>query len=840
VLDAYTRTERVSRPNLAVARPGILLLSLAMALFLGAKCLAQPAATVDSNAKPIQLEGSVWTGDAAAPSYVVRAKVEASGPVTVETETDNTGSFIFGNLPAGTYALIASEPGLEAQQTVTLQAGQVLKLSLQLTPTVVVTSVNVTAPDSATESPAPTQAITEKTLRDAPNMNERMESLLPLVPGVVRGPDGRINMKGARNTQSGALVNSANATDPVTGAPAMNLPIDVVESVQVVSNPYDPQYGRFTGAVSSVETKTGSYEKYHYSIQNILPRWRERGGNIVGIGAATPRMTLSGPLIKDKLSFIQSGEYRFVRTPVNSLPPLQRDVALESVDTYTQADLKINPKQTATMSLAVYPQKLQYMGLNTFTPQPATADFHQRGYEIYLQHRYAMGTESALISQLSYKTYDADVTAQSNEPYQLLIDTTEGGYFNRQRRNTWRLEGQESYQLAPQQFLGSHQLKMGLNFDHSSYDGQQVFLPVELIGAAGSPIERITFAAPTSYGVTQSETALFTGDHWSPSTRLTLDLGVRLDNDTITSETHAAPRAGFILLLTKDGKTVLKGGLGMFYDRVPLMLPVFDRLPDRTVSMLDAIGQPSGSTFYQNRIVGGLHNPESIAWNAAIERQLMERLAVRFQYEQRNTTKDFTVSPISSGSSGILALSNYGREFYREFQVAGRYSSERFTLNGSYTRSRAYGNLNDPALFFGNYPQAVIQPDARARLPFDAPNRWLFWADIAGPKKFTLIPVFDIHTGYPYSPWNAYHEYVGPRNVSRYPRFESMDLQVSRPFALHLGENHQLHFKAGFGVFNVLNHFNPRDVQNNVASNEFGEFFNDAWREYRGKFVFQF
>jgi hypothetical protein len=46
--------------------------------------------------------------------------------------------------------------------------------------------------------------------------------------------------------------------------------------------------------------------------------------------------------------------------------------------------------------------------------------------------------------------------------------------------------------------------------------------------------------------------------------------------------------------------------------------------------------------------------------------------------------------------------------------------------------------------------------------------------------------------------------------------------------------------RAGIGVFNAFNHFNPRDVQNDIASNEFGDFFNDAWREYRGKFVFQF
>jgi hypothetical protein len=53
---------------------------------------------------------------------------------------------------------------------------------------------------------APSGTISEATLRDAPNVNERFESSLPLIPGVVGGPDGRVNLKGTRNTQSGALV----------------------------------------------------------------------------------------------------------------------------------------------------------------------------------------------------------------------------------------------------------------------------------------------------------------------------------------------------------------------------------------------------------------------------------------------------------------------------------------------------------------------------------------------------------------------------------------------------------------------------------------------------------
>ena len=235
-----------------------------------------------------RLEGVVFIGESGDPSYVPGAKVLVSGPIMAETETNDEGKYAFNGIPPGTYEVEASFSQLTASHSVTVQANQVATASLQLKPLEVKTSIqNVTAKDEREKSAEPGGTINEKIVRDAPNVDEQFQSLLPLVPGVVRGPDGHINMKGARNTQSGALLNSANVTDPATGSPAISLPIDVVSSVQVISNPYDPQYGKLTGAVSSTDTKTGDYEGYHFSIQNIVPRMRDRDGSIVGIGAAT-------------------------------------------------------------------------------------------------------------------------------------------------------------------------------------------------------------------------------------------------------------------------------------------------------------------------------------------------------------------------------------------------------------------------------------------------------------------------------------------------------------------------------------------------------------------------
>ena len=784
------------------------------------------------------LDGTIFTVDSEGRSFVPGAKVTLQASKQLQTETDENGQYSFPDVEPGQYTIVATFPGLQAQQEIAVTAGVASKIDLELKPVTVQTSVTVSDTANETAAPVTTETITRKTIDDAPNVNERFESLLPLVPGVVRGPDGRINLKGARNTQSGALVNSANVTDPATGQSAINLPIDVVSSVQVISDPYDPQYGKLTGAVSSVETKTSNYEGRHFSIQNIMPRPRFRDGSLMGIESATPRMTYTGPLIKDKIAITQSLEYRMVQTPVNSLPPLERDQRLEGFNSYTQLDFNISNKQTATASVAFYPQKLEYMGLNTFTPQPSTADYHQRGYQLYGQHRLLTGPESVLTSQISYKTYDADTTPAGTGAYQLLIDTTQGAFFNQQSRRTNRFDWQESYAFAPRNFLGSHKFKAGMDYSRSAFDGHETFMPAALVGSSGHAIERITFTEPSSFSVDQNEAAFYVADEWNPVQRVTFTLGARSDTDSVTGSTHVAPRGGVMLALTKDGKTLLKGGGGIFYDRVPLTYPVFESFPDRTVSMLNSSGGVLSSTAYINRIVGGLQNPRSTAWNVQLERQVTNNFTMRIGYESRNTARDFVVSPVRENNSGIMALSNGGSNSYREFQVTGSYHTSRFLLNGSYVRSRAYGNLNDPFLFFGNYPQAVVQPDAQGRLSFDAPNRFIFWGDIPGPWKLNIVPVWDIHTGFPYSAQDEYREYIGQRNSNRYPRFSSTDVQVTRPFTVHMGER-QLKLRAGLSVFNIFDRNNPRDVQTIVNSSHYGDFYNDASRTFRGKLVFQ-
>src|SRR3984893_8131421 len=794
----------------------------------------------DTKGETGTVQGVVFTADAdGGRSVVPGAKVSLTGLANRETEADIAGKYVFNALPTGSYNLKAQAPGMVAIGTVVVTAGAVSEAPLEMRVDAVSesTTVTATADTVGTQGQAGSNTVGESAVKDMPNVNERFESLLPLVPGVVRGPDGRINMKGARSSQNGSLVNSADVTDPATGATAINLPIDVISSVEVLSTPYDPEYGKFTGAVSKVETRLGNFNKFHVSAQNLIPRLRVRDGSIMGIGAVTPRVTLSGPIAKDRIAFTQSFDYRFVRTPVNSLPQLQRDTKLEGFDSYTQVDLNISPKQTATASFAIFPQKLDYFGLNTFTPQEATPNLHQRGYQTYVQDRYVTDSANLLTSQLSFRRFDADVLPNSAAPYELLVETTEGGFFNHQHRETSRVEWQEIFQSHPHHLYGSHELKAGIDFAHSSYDGREQFLPVDIVGVAGHPLQRIQFGPPSSFSINQNETAWFVGDKWTLSNRFTFDLGLRFDRDSVTDSVNTAPRAGLVFALTGDGKTLLKAGAGLFYDRIPLNIPAFPNLAGRTVVGLDPFGQVLSWTTYANVVSGGLRNPRSEVWNLELDRKILSNLLLRVSYQQRNTVHDFVLTPLALGQTGFLSLANRGSNFYREFQVTGRYQIGHNTLNASYVRSRADGDLNDFTQFFGNNPQAVIQPNQRGRLPFDAPNRFLAWGELAAPWKLTVAPVLAVHPGFPYSLVNDSRQFIGLRNERRFPRFISTDIQVLREIRLPIKERHA---GVGFGVFNIFNRSNPRDVQNDIDSYRFGQFFNGPGRTFRGKFVLEF
>jgi len=75
-----------------------------------------------------------------------------------------------------------------------------------------------------------------------------------------------------------------------------------------------------------------------------------------------------------------------------------------------------------------------------------------------------------------------------------------------------------------------------------------------------------------------------------------------------------------------------------------------------------------------------------------------------------------------------------------------------------------------------------------------------------------------------------------PRNHFRGPNKTNLDMTLAKSTKITERVNLQLRVDA----FNLFNHANPREVQTIADSPHYGQFLNNAWREYRGKFVFEF
>ena len=628
-----------------------------------------------------------WRGRNRSPRRTVvqrsRRKPEAEvGNRSLDAVSDDVGEYQFTDLFPGAYTLEASVQGFKtATKAITVRAGETSVENISLEVADVTATVTVTSSDLVsgvqTNETAPAATIKQNDLQTLPLPNEQLLDALPLVPGVVRGPDGQINMKGARASQSAMTVNSANVTDPVTGEFAINLPIEAVESAQVLTNPYAAEYGKFTGGVTAVETRSGT-DKFNFEAQSFFPRFRRRGGKWTGIEAFTPRLAFSGPIKKNKLWFMQSFEYRFVRTPVESLPPDKRDTGLESFDSVTQIDWDINPSNHLTSTFSLFPEKLRYVGLNTFNPEEVTPNYKQRGFFWAVNERRTMSSKAVLESYFSVKKFDADVFPSSGEQaMNFTPNVNTGNFYNRQDRRSTRVEALEIYNFEPPKFAGTHFMKVGIGLTHTSFDGRNTSNTVRILRRDGTRTEQIDFVGQGKLSRNTTEFSSFFEDKWTINDRLTLEYGVRLDRDNIASTNNIAPRLAFAFAPIRDGRTVIRGGIGLFYDQINLNVATFPQLQERLITRYGADGRQVLSTQLQRLVLqnGEYLTPRSVNWNIELDREWLKNLIVRVGYQQRQGTREYILDPIDSSNSGsILSLSNGGKSRYRELQVTTRYT----------------------------------------------------------------------------------------------------------------------------------------------------------------------
>jgi Carboxypeptidase regulatory-like domain/TonB dependent receptor-like, beta-barrel len=786
------------------------------------------------------LSGVVTTqGDVRLPGAEVIVK-DASGTQIAQLFCAEDGRFHLADVPPGRYSLSASLAGFDERRAeVEISPGKTAETSLDLEISTLSTSVDVVAPrglDSGGDTISNTDTIGGREL-DQLAPNGGLQASLRLLASIIQMPNG-VSIKGGRPSQAGLQLGPGTLVDPATGLTQVVLPDGAIDSVSVLPNPYEVEYGRFSSGLVLIQTRRAG-DEWKIRLNNLDPAFRTNRGSpipIAQIGWWAPRVETGGPLIKDRLFLEETAQYRYSAGDVPSLPPDLLKVS-EWFSSFTRVDANLSPRHSLVATAGIFPSVFHSATLGTFTPPDATVDLHVNGRQMSATDRVTW-TDS-LYAETSVQTYDyqTGVEPQGLAPMRLLPQTTLGNFYNQQRRDTTTYQLVEAVSGTHGGLGGLHLFKFGADVLRSQYDGTSISRSVFIERTDGTLARRLDFSGPTLQSIGSTDVALFAQDRFQPNTRWSIEFGGRLDRDGITDRFNFTPRIGVALRVNDSGSAILRGGWGLFYERTPSVAGTFGQFE----SAIDSRYEADGETLIAPPITfvhttAELETPRSRTLDLAFEYRMSKQWSLHVGGIDRDGSHELIVTPEQTDeTAGEWLLSSTGRSSYRDVDVGVKFThGTSADLNVSYARSMARGDLNTLTNFFGAVMWPVIGANAYAPAASDVPNRLLARGRVNPTPRWLLLGILDWRSGLPYSAVNEMLDFVGPRNSLRFPTYLRLEVGVERRVKV-------LKFQpwVGIRVWNALDSFLPTDVQANLGSPAFGQFYNSEYRQYRIQIRFE-
>jgi len=257
----------------------------------------------------------------------IKATNEATG-VAQTTASNESGDYVFPNLSVGTYSLSFDLTGFKnnVRRSVTIDVNQVitLNMTMQVGQTQEVVDVTSEAPLVETSSTQLGTVVNDRAIVQLP-LNERdTYQFLSLQPGVQSqvGADlyyggsstGSVSVNGGRGRANNFSVNGGDANDLFANLPTVQPSPDSVEEFRILTNGFDAEYGRNSGSVVNVVTKSGT-NQFHGDLYEFH---RNRPLNAKGYLDPTKEAfilnqfgaTIGGPIKKDRTFFFGSYDGR--------------------------------------------------------------------------------------------------------------------------------------------------------------------------------------------------------------------------------------------------------------------------------------------------------------------------------------------------------------------------------------------------------------------------------------------------------------------------------------------------------------------------------------------------
>jgi hypothetical protein len=270
-------------------------------------------------------------------SNVKVAAVNDATGVAHDGVSNESGDYNFPDLPVGTYSLTFDLAGFKkvVRHGITLDVNQVitLNMAMQLGAAQEVVDVTSEAPLVETSSTQLGAVVNNRSVNELPLNARDTYQFLQLQPGVQSqlgssggtfyGSDsaGSVSVNGGRDRANNFSVNGGDANDQFVNLPTIQPTPDAIEEFRVISNTFDAEYGRNSGAVVNVVTKSGT-NQWH---GNVYEYFRNKVLNSQGyFNTAKPQFnqnqfggTFGGPIRKDRTFFFVSYEGRRLRQGIS-------------------------------------------------------------------------------------------------------------------------------------------------------------------------------------------------------------------------------------------------------------------------------------------------------------------------------------------------------------------------------------------------------------------------------------------------------------------------------------------------------------------------------------------
>jgi hypothetical protein len=612
---------------------------LALALGLGLAPAAQ-AQTAGAN-----LTGHVQDKDGnALPGVTVTATQKETG-FNRSTVTESDGTFRLPSLPVGAYTVTAELDGFATVtvEDVRLNVATQREINVDMSPATVEESITVVdeAPLVQT-TPSIGTVVSEQQLENLPLNGRQFANLAVLAPGTALSYNSdptkpgqlTVALNGGIGRNVNFLIDGGDNTDDTIGGALQNFNLESVAEFNIQTQQYKAEYGRSTGGVLTVVTKTGTNQlsgsAWGFFRDDSL-NTKSESENLAGIdkqpyerkqyGAA-----LGGPIVKDRAHFFATYEktdretsYTIDTDPDGSgskrpiFPELQGQsvpIPFEDELITAKSTVNISPKQYLQVRYG-YQKNSDKYGASSLSAPSSLGTIANKYQSLLAGHSFQIGADSLNEFVFQYTKFENTITADSTAPYLYFPSGAHSG----QNVSTPQSTHQTKYQYKDdfsftRTIAGrANNFKVGANWVHEPELGGDFS-----VGTTGqfsfaaddvnSPVVDITYFGGFAGNETPiDQYSVYAQDDLLASDRLTLNVGLRYDYwdgfdldqtsnpiwRTLSTQTrynesylrdfqggqggklendddNFGPRLGFTWDLKGDGRRLLRGGYGRYYD----------------------------------------------------------------------------------------------------------------------------------------------------------------------------------------------------------------------------------------------------------------------------------